>query len=65
MMALVLPYVGVRTNTQIPKLILLLFLTKINERDKISSYSTERNKIERENNCHFAKCCYIQEKEGE
>ena len=36
-----------------------LFLTKINK-----SYSTERNKIKRENNCHFAKCCYIQEKEG-
>lgn len=27
-----------------------------------SSYSTERHKIGKENNCHFVKCCYIHER---
>lgn len=64
MIAIVLQCIGARTNTQISKLMLFIFLTKNKQKRQISSYSTERNKIERENNCHFAKCYYIEEKEG-
>lgn len=61
MIAIVLQCIGAHTNTQIN---FISFLDKNKLKKQISSYSTERNKIERENNCHFAKCCYSQEKES-